>query len=186
VSAFDALTAIPSEITAGEAVAWTEDLADYPGASYAVAYRFAGQTPQDGFQQFAITGTETSTATYTFTTLTTYKPGTYNWQKVVTRSSDSVVRVIDEGTLTIKASLSATPTTTTAASMVTAIKTALATLAASTNETVDFNGQRFTRRNQQGLQSQLVYWEAQVLREQSKIDALSGKAKSHMIGVRFV
>lgn len=186
MSAFDTLTAIPSSITAGEAVSWEETLSDYPGASYAVAYKFAGQTPQDGFVQFSITGTESETAKYTFTTATDLKPGSYNWEKQVTKAAGSVMRVIERGQLVVAANLATAPTTTTAATMVAAIKTALATLATSTTQSVNFNGQEFTRRDQSKLQLQLVYWESRVLFEQQRIAALSGTTTSRSIGVRFV
>jgi len=171
---FETLSGIPASIIAGEVVVWAETLSEYPGASYALSYKFAGTTPQDGFQQFSISGTESGSATYTFTTLTTYKPGTYQWEKQLVRSSDSAMAVIARGTLTIAANLAATPTTTFAASQVALLKTALAALNTTSNQSVSFNGQSYSKANISDYNKQLVYWQAQVIAEQAKIDALAG------------
>ena len=184
-AAFDNLTALPATFNAGEVVTWVETLTDYPVASYAVAYKFSGVTPQDGFQQFSIAGTETSTATYTFATLATYKPGSYSWEKQVTQASPAAMRVVERGTVVITPNLAATPTTTFAAAQVALLQGALATLATSTNQSVSFNGQSFSRGNISDYRGQLVYWQAIVLAEQRAIDALTGK-KFGRVAVQFV
>lgn len=171
---FDNLTAIPTSFVAGEAITWVETLTDYPIADYSVAYKFTGRTPLDGLQQFGITGTESGTATYTFTTLTTYKPGNYCWEKQITRASGSVMRVVERGDITVIPNAGTTPTETSAAEQVALLKTALAELNATTNTSVSFNGQSFAKANIGEYKSQLVYWQAQVKKEQDAYNALAG------------
>jgi hypothetical protein len=185
MSAFDTLTVIPSHVTAGEAVAWSESFSDYPGASYSILYKFAGQTPQDGWQSFSITGTESGTDTYTFTTATTYKPGVYQWERQVTRTSDSVMRVDGTGTLTVMANLATTPTTTTAQTMLTALETAITTLSTTVNASVSFNGQSFTKADMSRLLEQRTRLQAEVYRERQTVAALAGNAQSSFVGIRF-
>jgi len=173
--AFTTLTSIPCDITQGEVVTWAETLTAYPCASYSVAYKFAGQTPQDGFQQFAIAGTESGAATYTFATPATPKPGAYSWEKQITLTAGSVMRVVERGSINVLPGLSVVPTVTFAAAQVALYKTVLARFAATDKQTVNFNGQSFTRFSIADYQKQLVYWQSQVIAEQAKIDALSGK-----------
>jgi hypothetical protein len=185
MTAFDNLTSIPCAITAGEAVIWTETPADYPPASYNIAYKFAGQTPQDGFQQFSITGSE-SGSTYTFTFATTIKPGVYNWEKWVTRSSDSATRSVCKGSIIVRANLGATPTVTDAAAQLALINAAILTLTTTVDSSVSFNGQSFTKADLGRMQEARIRLQAEVYREQQRIAELSGEGNNPVIGTRFL
>jgi hypothetical protein len=170
---FSVQTGLPSRVTAGEQDSWTEVFADYPNASYSVAYIFASNTPVDGFQQYTVTGTETSTATRTFTLPAAIKPGVYDYEVRVTRQSDSVTRVARRGCLIVAPDLATTPTTTDAQTKVAALKTAIDGLNASSNRSVSFNGQSVTKANLPELQQQLAYWESRVIRERNALAVLS-------------
>lgn len=185
MSLFDTLTAIPDAITAGEAQAWAETLSDYPVASYAVAYKFAGQTPQDGWQTFAIAGAESATALYTFTFAATVKPGVYQWERQITRSSDSTMRTDAVGTLIVRANLATTPTTTTAQTMLTALEAAITTLSGTVNSSVSFNGQSYSKANLAELLAKRTMLQAEVYREREAIAALSGESSGRRVAVRF-
>jgi hypothetical protein len=180
---FDVAASIPSCMTAGEFASWSEALPDYPVASYAVAYQFGSQTPLDGFQQFTVTGTESATALYTFTMPAAPKPGEYRWEKKITRSSDSVYSIVESGVLVIMPNLATAQTTTHAAAQVALLETAIATLNASPNSSVSFNGQSFTRVGIESLKEQLVFWKAEVLSERRKLEKLRQFPAEY--GVRF-
>ncbi len=181
---FDTLTGIPSEITQGEAVSWAENLTGYAIGSYSVAYVFNGNTPLDGNQKFTVTGAETGTITYTFTMPTSVKPGLYRWEKQITQTAGSLMRVACSGEMVIKPNLATTQTTTFAASQVALIEANLATLSASTNASVSFNGQSFTRANISDLQRHYATWKARVIAEQAALAALSGEPANRRF-VRF-
>ncbi len=170
---FDNLTTIPESFVAGEVVTWVETLDLYPGATHSVAYKFAGQTPMDGFQQFGITGTESATAVYTFATPSAPKPGIYTWDKQITLTSGSVMRSIECGKIIVRPNPATALTTTTAQTMVTTLETAIATLSASTNQSVSFNGQSYSKANINTYRSDLVYWQAQVIKERAALAALN-------------
>jgi len=177
MSAFDTLTAPPTQITAGEVVTWTETLSDYPPASYALAYQFFSQTPLDGVQQFTISASENGT-TYTLATAATYKPGSYNWQKQITRASDSAMRVIGTGNMLVMPSLVSTQTVTFAASQVALLKSVIAAFSATDKVKVNFNGQEFERAAVADYQKQLTYYRAEVIREQAAWNALFGSGNA--------
>lgn len=184
MSVFDPLSSIPCSITAGEAVSWTETLSSYPSASYSVAYKFAGQTPQDGHQTFAIAGAGVGSV-YTFTAATALKPGVYDWEKQVTQTAGPTMRVVCTGQLTVKPNLATAPTTTTAQTLLTTIETAIALLAATSNQTVSFNGQSYSKASIQTYLAERTRLQAEVYRENQKRLALSGRARSSVVEIRF-
>lgn len=186
MSAFDAQTTIPSCITAGEAWPWTETPTDYPPASYKLRYVFAGQTPQDGFKQFILEGSE-SGSSYTFTFPTTVKPGDYQWEKWVIRSSDSLQRKLCNGSIIIQANLAVTPTVTAAAQMLASLNAAIQQLVTTAqNRTVSFNNQSYTKEDLSLLYRERTRLQAEVYKEQQQILGLSGRAGSREVGVQFV
>jgi hypothetical protein len=175
VSLFTALTKVPDTILAGQQETWAEDLEDYPIASYSVAYVFSAlTTPVDGPQRFTVTGVETGTETYTFTFPADTKPGRYVWEKRITQASPAMTRVADTGCLVIQPNLANAQTESYAQAQVAAIQTALTTLSTSTNISVSFNGQSFTKGDTSKLQGHLAYWESVVNREQRELLALNG------------
>lgn len=180
---FDNLSGLPCALTAGEAVTWTETPTDYPPADYKLTYEFAGQTPQDGYQQFSIDGSE-SGPTYTFVVPITIKPGIYNWQKKVQRTSDNRKSYIGRGQLTVRANLAIAATVTAAAAQLAALNAALATLAI--DRSVSFNGQSFSREDIKQLQDQRTRLQAEVDRENQQILALSGESRNGRVAIRFV
>lgn len=183
-TAFDVLDHVPSTITAGEAVSWLENPSDYPTASYSISYKFAGQTPQDGFQQFSVDGVE-SVSGYTFTFAKTIKPGIYSYEQQVTRTSDAVMRVVARGQMVAVPNLATVPTVTAAAAMLAALETAITTLTTTVDQSVSFNGQSFTKANLETLLKERVRLQAEVYREQQRLLSLSGEANSGRVALRF-
>jgi hypothetical protein len=170
---FDALTGLPARVIAGEQTSWSESFADYPNSTYSVDYIFASNTPVDGFQKYTVAGSESSTSTRTFPLPSGMKPGVYDYEVRITRTSDSVTRVASRGCLVVAPDLSVTPTETYAQAQVAAIKTALTTLSASTNVSVSFNGQSFQKGDTAQLRGQLAYWESRVLKERAALQRLT-------------
>ncbi len=185
MSAFQVLQSIPRCFIAGEVIEWTETEPDYPDPTYSIAYRFFGNTPLDGQQQFTITGTG-SGANYTFTTANDYKPGNYGYEKQVTRASDSAMRVIGGGFVLISPNLSTPQTITFAAAQVTLLEGVIAAFSASPDKTVSFNGQSFERDSLKDYQAQLVTYQAQVIREQVQWQALLGINRGNRVAQVFV
>lgn len=185
---FATLTAMPNRFTAGEVIAWTETLADYPASAYSVAYDYVAQaTPLDGFQKFAIAGVGVGT-TWTFTTPSGPKPGSYAFERQITKTAGSVMRVDKSGCgrLVVLPNYTTTPTVTDNAAMVTALKAIMALFATSTDQSVSFNGQSYSRANIGDYQKQLVYFQAQVIAEQQSLANLSGCGQGNRVGVQFL
>lgn len=187
MSVFDALSSIPCEITSGEGESWVETDTDYPGATHSIAYKFGGMTPLDGWQTFAIAGTESDTATYTFTMPTSPapKPGRYQWERQVTLTASTSMRVTDRGCLTVLPNLATAQTVTAEAAQLAALDIAILAISASTDQSVSFNGQSVTKSDLTRLQSQRVALQAAVYRQQQALAALSGNARGGTIAVRF-
>lgn len=188
MSAFATLSAIPSSITSGEGDVWAEHLPDYTSGTYSVAYNFSGQTPVDGFQKFSIAGSGSGT-TWTFTMpsgVNSPSPGAYAWQQVVTRTSDSAKRQINSGALVVAPNLADMPTESAAAAMLAALEAAIQTLSAGTNQSVSFNGQSFTKKELRTLLEQRTQLQAEVIKEQEKLAALSGNPRSRNVSTRFI
>lgn len=187
MSVFDALTSTPSEFTSGTTVTWSESL-PYASGSYTIAMAFqALNTPVDGYEGFSINGSGSGTTwTFTITAASAPKPGIYRWQRFITRASDSAVAELDSGEIVIRPSLAATPTTSTAATLLANLETAISTLSSGTNQSVNFNGQSFTKKDMGNLLDQRTRLQAEVLREKEQLDALRGATVDRNINVRFV
>lgn len=187
MSVFDTLTAIPCEFTAGEKVTWGETQDLYPQPDYTIVYNFAGQTPVDGFQKFTVTGSGSGAAwTFSFPTSPQPKPGYYRWQQIVTRASDSAKQEIQSGDVTVRPNLADTQTTSAAATMLANLNTAITTLTTTTNQSVSFNGQSYTKASIGQLYEQRVRLQAEVRREQAALAELgSDGARDGNIQVIF-
>lgn len=187
MSAFDTLTAIPTEIVSGTTVVWTETQTDYPQPDYTIAYKFlALDTPVDGVETFSVSGSGSGSAwTFTITSAAAPKPGRYLWQEIVTRASPAAVAVIASGQLTVQPNFTAAPTTSAAATMLAALETAITTLSAGTNQSVSFNGQSFTKKDMRSLLDERTRLQAEVKREQEALAALSGRMNDRSIRTIF-
>ena len=65
------------------------------------------------------------------------------------------------------------------------LETALAALTATTNSSVSFNGQSYSKADINTYNSLLTYWKAQVIAEQDKVNVLRGKGNQHLVSIRF-
>jgi hypothetical protein len=110
--------------------------------------------------------------------------GTYDWAEYVTQSGQRATA--RTGTLIVLPNLAVDSAPSFAEQQVELLQNALATLAAGTNETVNINGQSFTKRNIETYQKQLTYWEARVFQEQQRQAALRGNRSQNRIRTVFV
>lgn len=113
--------------------------------------------------------------------------GRYTWGEVFTSIADATEKAVGrDGLLNVLPGISATAMPTPAQNIVTLLQTVLAKFATSGNVMVSFNGQSFTRANMAEYQKQLVYWQARVIAEQARINALRGNRAGGEIGVKFI
>ncbi len=97
----DLPTSVPKPITIGETVEWEKDFADFGAAEWTVSYYFRGAGA--GFDivgsavgtthQFVISATQSATMT----------AGRYDYQALAVKGSEK--HIVDEGIVTVKASL---------------------------------------------------------------------------------
>jgi hypothetical protein len=94
----------PTTFTAGDTVAWTRSLADYPAsAGWVLNYRFINATAR-----FHVTGTASGddhAMTVAAATSAAYAAGTYTWQAYVEKGSERYT--VDEGTCKVEPDLAA-------------------------------------------------------------------------------
>jgi hypothetical protein len=184
---FETLTAIPESMTSGETVVWSESLPDFAQGTYTIAYNFAAHTtPVDGYESFQVSGSGSGTTwTFTITNAAAPKAGRYAWQQIVTRASDSAKLQIASGTLTVIPNLATAPTTSTAATLLSQLETAISTLTTTTNASVSFNGQSYTKKDMSRLLDDRTRLQAQVLRENRDLAALAGNPYDGNVSVEF-
>ena len=80
-------TTEPTSFTAGDTVAWTKSLADYPAsASWVLAYVFINATAK--FSVTAPASGDDHAATIAAATSAAFTPGTYSWTASVTKAAE--------------------------------------------------------------------------------------------------
>lgn len=73
-----------------------------------------------------------------------------------------------------------------AQAQVTLLQTVVAAFSTSAHQTVSFNGQSFTKSNVTDYRNQLVYWQAIVIQENAKANALRGIPQNAQMPIAFV
>lgn len=172
------MSAIPASFVTGDTTTWTDVLPLYSqAAGYTVVFRFYGP------ELFTVTGTGTATS-WAFAMPTTGKlPGTYGWQQVASKTGNIVT--VESGVITVKPNLATAMTTTTAATMLSNLETAILSLTTGLNQSVSFNGQSFTKKDMAQLLAARTKLQAEVKAEQAAFDELAGIAKDRFIHTRF-
>ncbi len=103
---------VPAELTAGSRWAWKRPdiTSTYPTATYTLKFRLS--LLAEPFSDYSITASKVSSAhvVEVATSVTNgYAAGDYGWSAVVVRDSDSEEVVVDQGFITIKPDLGASP-----------------------------------------------------------------------------
>lgn len=176
------LTGIPQKFNAGDTVVFTENFADFPVGTWTAKLwlNLGTGTP------VSITAT-TSGNDFLFTISAAasadISPGTYEYSFIVTSGSQQATP--KTGIVSVLPNFATAQTPTYAQQQVSLLQTAIAALNTTTNSSVSFNGQSFSKANLGEYKSALVYWEARVLFEQDKLNTLRGNGNNHLVGVRF-
>lgn len=100
----------PTSVRAGDSLAWTKTLDDYPATAWTLKYAFKNASL--GFEITATASGSDHAVLVTPTTSAAYTAGTYAWQARVTNIADATLKyTVDAGELTVAASLFTTVST---------------------------------------------------------------------------
>ena len=177
------LSCVPPRFEAGNTVIWTREFPSYPATSWTLAF-ILSQLGQVKANVAGVADGNAFMVTLTSAITAELDGGTYDWAEYVTQAGERTTA--RTGTLIVLPNLAADSDPTFAEQQVALLQNALATLAAGTNETVNINGQSFTKRNIETYQKQLTYWEARVFQEQQRQAALRGNRSQNRIRTVFV
>ena len=180
--AIQTLVGIPDKFNVGDTVLFTEQFTDYPVADWTAKLwlNIWSGTPT------SITAT-TSGSSFLFTISNTVSaaipPGTYEFSIVVTNGTQTATPKV--GTISALPNFAVAQTASFAQAQVARLETALAALTATTNSSVSFNGQSYSKADINTYNSLLTYWKAQVIAEQNRINTLRGKGNQPLVSIRF-
>ncbi len=169
--AVEAKSSIPCQFESGDTLIVTMPLGSYAPATW-------NATLYLSFNGSAVANYAASESgdNYTFTISATasaaLSPGQYDYAIYVVSGSERERAMT--GQVFVTPNLAASQTPSFAQSMVTLLQQVLAEFAATSKVSVSFNSQSFTRANIKDYTSQLVYYQAQVLREQAALNARRG------------
>lgn len=119
------------------------------------------------------------------TTATVISKAQWTWRFRAVSVADPTTHIheIDGGQIYVLPNPALAETATTAEEMVSTLEGAIATLGASTDQSVSFNGQSFTQANIDQYRRDLTWWMARVISEQGKRNAAMGRGSDG--GVRY-
>lgn len=176
------LTGLPRQLAAGDTTLWTENFTDYPVGTWTAKFVL-----NMGSAQPITLDATTSGSDFLFTlprlTSAGIPPGDYEFAIYVTDGTQRTTA--KTGTVSVLPDLAQGIAPTFAEKQVTNLEGAIATLNASTSQSVSFNGQSFTRQNLADYQKQLTYWQARVIAEQAKLAAQRGAGDPGRIQTQF-
>ena len=179
-------TTEPSRVTAGDTVAWTKSLSDYPAtASWVLSYTLINNTAK-------ITATATASGadhlvSITAATTANWTAGTYTWTAVVTKGAERYT--VGAGGITVSPNLSAATTYDTRSSAKKALE-AVNTLLETYGAKAYMQGYEINGRKQQfqtpgdfmAFRSRLM---SEVAREYNAERIAAGLSPRNQIAVRF-
>lgn len=177
------LTGVPRQIEAGNYVAFTLTPPDYPASTWAGSFVLStgtllpvatAATPQG--DSFLVTLTSSVTAQLA--------AATWEWAFYATQSSQRYTAC--NGVMTVLPNLSVQSAPSTAQALLTLLETAITKLAANPNQSVNFNGQSFTKRDMKSLLEQRVQLQAEVYRQQAALARQRGGRDPNRIAIEFL
>jgi len=179
----DPLSGIPSQFEAGDTVIFTENFADYSPSSYTGTLVFNNSVAAPTTVTATTSGTN-FLFTITAAVSAAYAPGQYTF--AIYATSGATRYTAKSGVINILPNLTATATPSFAQAQVTLLKTVLAEFNATTRQSVNFNGQSFSRASIKEYQHQLTYYRAEVIRETAAANAARGVTTGNRIAIQFV
>ena len=183
-------TTEPTRVIAGDTVAWTRSLADYPAPTYVLKYRFLNAAGKIDITA-AASGSDHAVAV-TAATSATWTAGVYDWLALVeTGSGPSAERYsVDEGRITVEANRAALTTwdgRSSARKIYEALLAAYETASTSRAFVGEYElaGRRMKFNNKADWLLELDYWKAQVAAEDRAEAIANGMGGSGRLLVRF-
>lgn len=181
----ETLNGMPCQFTAGDTVIFQRQWSDFPNTTHTAKLwvQLAGQPA------FSVDGT-TSGGYFKFTipaaTTASLAQNTYDWTIRVTEIADvTQVTTAETGQVFILPNPAVAQDPTDAETMVETLQTALASLAATTDQSVSFNGQSFTQASIAQYRQDLVFWQARVIRERAALARAKGNLTQAQQSPRF-
>lgn len=170
--AFEALSSIPCEFESGNSVTITMPLPNVaPSEGAATLYLSLNGTAVANYA--ATESGNDFTFTISAVASAALAPGLYDYAIYFTYTAGERVSV-GTGQVAVLPNLATSQTPSFAQAQVTLLETALATLNATANASVSFNGQSYTRVSMNSLREQWTFWKSRVLQEQAAANARRG------------
>jgi hypothetical protein len=177
----------PTTITAGETLAWTQTVADYPATAWTLKYVFQAI----GVANIAITATASGSSyavNVTAAVSAVYTAGVYLWTSYVEQGTGSTIirHEIARGQTTIIASPLAALGSTHASQVLALIEAALVSRIPRGLETTDIDGQQLSRIPILDLHRLRDKYRREVFMEKQALLAQAGLKVRRTIGIKFV
>lgn len=178
----------PLFIQAGDTVAWTRNLADYPASAWDLKYRLINAAAKIDIT--AVADGDTHSVTVAAATTATWAAGEYTWQAYVEGGSSERYTVAS-GRLTIKPDLAAKAAAfearSTARKALDDTRAALATWIASNGQVQEYEiaGRRMKYSSIADIQGRIQLLEREVAREESAEKLAAGLQPPRRVLVRF-
>lgn len=186
------MAAIPSTeplyIQAGDTVAWTRDLTDYPASAWALKYRLINAAAKIDIT--AAADGDTHSVTVAAATTATWADGDYTWQSYV-EGGASERYTVATGRLTIKPDLAAKAAAfearSTARKALDDTRAALATWIASNGQVQEYeiSGRKMKYSSIADIQGRIQLLEREVAREEAAEKLAAGLQPARRVLVRF-
>lgn len=176
---------VPQYIQSGDTTRFTWSSGEHPASSWSAVFYLS----KDGTTASANSAAAESGSSYTVTmsaaTTAALSAGVYQWFIRYTETATGEIETGEQGVLQVVQNLAATPSATAAQAMLTALETAITSLAAGTNSSVSFNGQSFTKKSLGELLRWRDHLKAEVIRERQAIEIIRGSGSRNSFQVRF-
>lgn len=177
------VSGVPLTIEAGNFVSFTETLTAYPASLWTMAFVLSSGSLAP-ISTAATANGDDFLVTLSGTVTNSLAQGRWEWAEYVTASTERTTA--RNGVLTVLPNLATQATPSAAQAMLTALETAITSLASSKFQSVNFNGQSYSRRDMKSLLDQRVLLQAEVIREQNRLAVARGARDPYRIGIEFV
>lgn len=181
--AVETLTEFPAAIVAGNTVRVSISDGDYPSSGWGLAVVLNGPALKSVTAQAGSNNSFDLLITAAASAL--ISPGEYSVTFVYTETSSTERVSVDMGTVQVVSDPAGALALTADQTILAAMKVALAALSSGQHQTVNFNGQSFTKRNIGELLDAIGRQQQVVDREQAKIDRALGRSNSRNIYTVF-
>lgn len=176
------LTGVPRRIEAGNSVAFTETLMNYPASAWGMSFVLSMGTLAPVVTAATVQG-DTFLVTLSTSATAALAAGEWEWAQYVTQTG--IRLTAKTGTIQVLPNLAVQAPPSIAQSLLTLLETTITKLAANPNQSVNFNGQSFTKRDMKSLLEQRVQLQAEVLRQQAALQAQRDGIDPNRIAIEF-